>query len=76
MRWNGLGCYHCLVEVDYPEASLYHYSQLLGHELSLSLYSPLSVSIIDLGDAYLLLSNMIALIDGAILSHRYLPIWV
>ena len=76
MGGDGLGGHHGLVEVDYPEASLHHHLQLLSHELSLSSNPPLSISIIDLGDPYLLLPDVVALVDGAVLGHRNLSVWV
>ena len=76
MGGDGLGGHHGLVEVDYPEASLYHHLQLLSHEPGLPLDPALPVGVVDLGDPYLHLPDMVALVDGAILGHRDLPVWV
>ena len=76
MGWNRLGRHHGLVEVDYSKASLYHHPQLLCHELSLSSDPSLSICIIKFRDPYLLLSNVMTLVDRAILSHGDLPVRV
>ena len=71
---DGLGGHHGLVEVDDPEAPGSHHLDLLRHELGLPPDPPLSVWGVDLGDADLLLADVVALVDGAVLGHGDLSV--
>ena len=74
MGRDGLGGHHGLVEVDYPEASLHHHLQLLSHEPGLPLDPALPVGVVDLRDADLLIPDVVALVDGAVLGRRDLSV--